>query len=110
MTAAACDRARIFCHGLLGSFPGLTGFATDLFASIANPFAVIGLGRSDTPDFRGGLTDDFPVITEYLDLTRFLIHFKRDSGWRRHFHRMGITDEQCQVFSLQFSAVAHTLN
>src|SRR5919198_4102297 len=79
MPASACDRARIFRHSLLGSFPGLTGFTTDLFASIANPFAMIRLGGANTPDFRGSLTDDFAVITVHLNLTRLLIHFKRDS-------------------------------
>src|SRR6266487_3139427 len=68
MTACACERARIFCHSLLGSFPSLTGFATDLLTNITNALAVIWLGRSNAANLGRGLTNYLTVITKHLDL------------------------------------------
>src|SRR5262245_15874180 len=109
MTAYSCNRSRILSHGLLGSFPSLTSFATDLLASVANSLAMIWLRWSDLTDFGCSLSDYFAIITIHLDLTRFLIHLKRNSSWWLYFHRMGITNEQCQILSLHFRAVTHPI-
>src|SRR5215216_3182036 len=99
MTAYASNRTRL-CHGLLGSFPSLTGFTTDLLAYIANTLAMIRFRRTNPADFRGSLPNNLTIIAKHLNLTGLLIHFKGNTGRWLHRHGMGITDEECQIFTL----------
>src|ERR1041385_355406 len=108
MTARPCHSTRILCHSLLGSFPSLTGFATDPLVSIADAFSMIRLRRSNATDFCGGLTDHFTVRTKHLDLARLLIYFKRDASRRWHFDRMRVTDKQGQILAAHFCAVTRS--
>src|SRR5690349_25143957 len=110
MTAHPRNRTRIFRHGLLGSFPSLAGFATDLLTQITDSLAVVRLRRANTADLRCGLSDNLAVEPQHLYLTRLQVNFKRDTVRRRHLHRVGIPYKQGQVLALQLGAVTHTLH
>ena len=71
MATIACHRTRIVSHGLLGSFPSLTGLAANLFALITNTLTMIRFRRSNAADFSRRLTNDLTVVTIYLDLAGF---------------------------------------
>src|SRR5512138_3037932 len=100
MTTRARHRTRIGCHGLLGSFAGLTGFATNLLADVTNALAMIRLRRAHAADLGRSLAHNFTIVAKHLDDAGLLIDFEVNPGRGFHLYRMGVAHEQSQVFSL----------
>src|SRR5512145_123698 len=110
MTARARNGTRLISHVLLRSLSSLTGFATNLFASISNSLAMIRLGRANAANFSRNLPNRFTVKPAYFNLTGFGVGFKNNTSRWFYLYRMRITHMQDKGFAFHLSAVPHTFH
>src|ERR1017187_8965509 len=82
----------------------LADLALDVLALVANPLALVGLGRALLADDRRGLPDE--LLGDPLhDDARRLRHFELDALRRGNRNRMGVADGELEVLALQLCAI-----
>src|SRR5581483_5697405 len=91
---------------ILGPLPDL---AADVLSLVANPLALVGLGRPHAPDLGRSLTDRLLVDPLDDDLRR-RGHLEGDAGARRDHDRVREADGELEVGAPQRRAVADALN
>src|SRR3954467_14558384 len=101
-----CRRSRASRTVKLGT---LTNLPAHELALVADPLALVGLGRADLANLCGGLADHLLVGALDDDLRRGR-HLEGHAGARLHRHRVGVADLQLEVAALERSAVADTLD